>query len=639
MIDFIQVSKAFGAQEILRNASFRINEGERAGIVGPNGTGKSTVFGLICGEASPDKGTVELPRGVRIGHLRQQLDPHEVTDTLLSHAETGRPDLQETENAIHAIEDDLHHDRIQDKEAALRRLGELQTAFEAEGGYRARSQAEATLCGLGFSESDFGRPFKSFSGGWQMRAELARVLVADPRILLLDEPTNYLDIPAVEWLQKYLKSYSGTMLLISHDRYLLNTLTSVTIEVANGETTKYTGNYDHYVEARKLGHEQRLAGQKNQQRERERAERFIERFRAKNTKATQVKSRMKMLERMEEITLQKAVVSHGRIRLKKPARCGHEVVRVADLGLTYDGSTWVLRNVELQVHRGDKIAIIGPNGMGKSTLLRVLAGKLVPSEGKRFLGHNVVVGYQSQEFTETMDPDLTVFDTIRRQGGDASDQDVRTLLGGFGFSGDAVEKRVSVLSGGEKVRLAFARLLIDPPNFLILDEPTTHLDIQARESLEKALAEFEGTICLVSHDIEFVRHVATSTIAMRPGGIERYPGGYDYYCEKMAERESKAPKQAGPTRSTLDRKAERRERAETVQKRGQQRRELQKKLSATEKHIFELEEEQTALLAQLESAGTVVDYAKVNRRLQQIAAELSIATELWEQQASAVEEV
>jgi ATP-binding cassette subfamily F protein 3 len=409
--------------------------------------------------------------------------------------------------------------------------------------------------------------------------------------------------------------------------------------VANGETTKYTGNYDHYVEARKVGHEQRLAGQKNQQRERERHERFIERFRAKNTKATQVKSRIKMLERMEEITVQRAVTSPGRIRLKNPARCGHEVVRVENMGLTYDTRTWVLKNVELQVHRGDKIAIIGPNGMGKSTLLRVLAGRLSPSEGKRFLGHNVVVGYQSQEFAETMDPDLTVFETLRRHGSSATDQDIRTLLGGFGFSGDAVEKRVSVLSGGEKVRLAFAKLLIDPPNFLILDEPTTHLDIQARESLEKALAEFEGTICLVSHDIEFVRHVATSTIAMKPGGIERYPGGYDYYCEKMAERESRVQKPSGPSKSTLDRKAERRERAENVQKRGQQRRELQKKLSATEKHIFELEEEQTALLAQLESASTVVDYAKVNRRLQQIAAELNIATELWEQQAEAVEEI
>ena len=628
MIDFIEVSKSFGTHEVLMGSSFRINAGERVGVVGPNGAGKSTVFALIRGEISPDAGSVELPKNVRVGHLRQEFNPHEVKATLLEYAESGRQDLNDIHDEIEKLEHEIHHDLIKDRNAVLAHIGRLQTMYEAGGGYNTRARAQTALCGLGLTEDKFPLPFSSFSGGWQMRAELARVIVSDPDLLLLDEPTNYLDIPAIEWLREYLKSFSGTMLLISHDRYLLNSLTTSTLEVANYQTEKYRGNYDYYVKERKLRYEQRLAAVKNQDRIREQAQRFIERFRAKNTKATLVHSKMKMLERMEEIVVPHQVISPGSIRLKKPERSGQEVASLENIGLTYDGQTWVLKGVDLSVQRGDKIAFVGLNGTGKSTFLRIIAGSLPPSEGIRTLGYNVVPGYQSQEFAETMDPELTVYETVKSVG-DATMQEVRTLLGGFGFSGDTVEKKVSVLSGGEKVRLAFARLLINPPNFLILDEPTTHLDIAAREALEVALREFKGTICFVSHDIQFVKQVATSIAAMRPPAIRIYCGDYDYYCERMIAENPVLIAAENSKPKDSERKIQRRERAELVQERGRRKKELSTQLSVAEKLIDVLEAEEKELIAKLESGGAS-DYANINRRLYEIHIELPKAMHGWE---------
>ncbi len=634
MIDFRQVSKSFGTHEVLRDASFRASDGERVGIVGPNGAGKSTVFSLIRGELTPDAGSIELPSHARIGHLRQEFNPHEVTEDLLEYAESGREDLHEIMAEIHRL-----HDEDQNHSGQVR-IGELQTRFEASGGYDVRARAEAALSGLGFTEEDFKRPFASFSGGWQMRAELARVLVTQPDVLLLDEPTNYLDIPAIVWLRKYLKGFNGTMLLISHDRYLLNSLTQVTVEIANYQATRYSGNYDFYATERVLRYEQRLAASKNQDRRKKEIKQFIERFRSKNTKAAQVQSRIKMLEKMEDIKLPQNVVSPGKMRLKEPMRSGQEVVRLEDVGFSYDNERWVLRGVDLRIDRGQKVALVGLNGMGKTTLLRILTDHLTPQEGKRVLGHKVTIGYQSQEFAETMNPDVTLFETVRSSGPGSSMQDIRTLLGGFGFSGDTVEKRVSMLSGGEKVRLAFARLLIAPPNFLILDEPTTHLDIAAREALEIALRDFKGTICVVSHDIDFVRHVADAIIEMRPPGIQRYYGNYDYYREKV---DATAPEQAetGATKkpSGVDRKALRRERAEAVQAISKQKRTLKARVTKYEMRIDELENAQAALTERLQKGDCNIDHEATNRRLSEIHRELGEATELWEQAAGELEQV
>ncbi|HCE44269.1 MAG TPA: ABC transporter ATP-binding protein [Lentisphaeria bacterium] len=629
MIDFVDISKTFGTHEVLKYASFRINDGERVGVVGPNGAGKSTVFALLRGEISADTGSIEFPKNIRIGHLRQEFNPQDVDMTVLEYAESGRQDLTDMHDEMEKLEHDLHHDKVKDREAVLAHIGRLQTLYEAGGGYQTRARAQTSLCGLGLMEDSFARPFSSYSGGWQMRAELARVIVADPDLLLLDEPTNYLDIPAIEWLREYLKSFNGTMLLISHDRYLLNSLTSVTLEVANFQTEKYKGNYDYYVKERIVRYEQRLAAAENQRRVREQAQLFIDRFRAKNTKAALVQSKIKMLERMEKIAIPLRITSPGRIHLKKPERSGQEVLKMENIGLTYDGSTWVLRGVDLSVQRGDKLAFVGLNGTGKSTFLRIVAGILPPSEGTRTLGHNVVPGYQSQEFAETMDPDLTVYETVKNVSEGSGMQEIRTLLGGFGFSGDTVEKKVGVLSGGEKIRLAFARLLINPPNFLVLDEPTTHLDIAAREALEKALKEFHGTVCIVSHDIQFVRQVATTIAAMRPPGIKLYSGGYDYYCEKMAMEAPKAVEEIVKPKES-ERKMQRRERAELIQERGRRKRDLTTKLAETEKIIDLLEAEEKELVGKLANPDENKSYAMINRRLYEIHIELPKALHEWE---------
>ena len=678
MIAFEHVTKQFGTQVVLADASFQVNPGERVGVVGPNGAGKSTVFNLIVSALAPDKGDVRLPAHCRIGYVHQQLNAHAVPATLLEYAENALPELQAIQTEIHALEEQLQTENpttesVEERQSPtagsscrasvrsvvkaplLRRLGELQTRFEQLGGYTLHNRAERTLSGLGFPVEWFSLPFRTLSGGWQSRAELARVLVAEPAVLLLDEPSNYLDIPSIEWLHDYLDEFKGTLLLISHDRYLLNSLCRATIEIANSRAERYPGNYDYYARERDLRYRQRLAAQKNQDRKREQLERFIERFKAKSPFATQAQSRAKQLARMEKIEIPRVAVSPGRIRLRPPPHCGAEVVRLDGAGISYDGQRWVLRGLDLSIGRGEKLALVGYNGLGKTTLLRMFAGNLPPTEGQRVLGHKVQIGYQSQDFAETMDPRASLFYTIKSTAPDVSDQEVRNLLGSFGFSGDAVEKEVGVLSGGEKIRLAFARLLVKPPNFLVLDEPTTHLDIQAAERLEEALQDYQGTICMVSHDIDFVRHVATGIIAMTPPGVTRYAGGYDYYHEKVSaagvishsslvtskkESGAKSTNDKGQmTNDKPDKKALRQRRAQERQALYSQTKDFKKAIHKAEKEVERLETEKAALAQQLSRPNEKADFAALNRRLQQLQYEIDIATAKWEQATEALEKV
>ncbi len=636
MVDFRGVTKRYGAQVVLDNVSFRCNPGEHVGIVGPNGAGKTTIFSLIAGEMEPDSGTVQLPSDCRLGYVRQHVASGIADRPLLEHVEAAVPELLDLQRETHAIETRLQDAGETETPQLLARLGEVQTRFEALGGYKMRPRAEQALSGLGFSEAAFGDPIGSFSGGWQSRAELARVLVAEPEVLLLDEPSNYLDIPTIEWLQRYLREFKGTLLLISHDRYLLNALTSVTIEVSAGEVERYSGNYDAYVSQRELRFEQRLAAQKNQDRRREQIEAFVTRFRAKNTKASQVQSKIKMLERMESIERPRRLRSPGSIRLRPPPHSGVEVMRLEDAGVTYDGARWVLRHLNLRITRGEKMVLVGLNGLGKTTLLRLLSGALPLSEGRRVVGHKVVMGYQSQDFAETMDPRQTVYEAVKAVAADVPDQEVRTLLGGFGFSGDSIEKPVQVLSGGEKIRVAFARLLIKPPNLLILDEPTTHLDIQAREALENALVGYSGTLCLVTHDVDFARKVATSVIAMTPPAITPYAGGYDYYRERL-DRGAPAAVAAAPSRASGgataapgDKKALRRERARDREERRAAERDLTRIIRNAEKRIELMEREKADVLTALSSPAGDTDFATLNRRLKELQEEIDYSTRQWE---------
>lgn len=536
MLDFNQVSKRYGAQIILDNASFRIHAGDRLGVVGPNGAGKSTLFELIAGGLSPDSGSVTLAKNIRLGWLRQQLPDADPETALLRHVETAAPDIEEIRSEIRQLESAPPPDAESADEwpRLLRRLGDLQARFEAAGGYGLQARAATALAGLGFHERDLSRPLSAFSGGWRMRAELARALLGEPDLLLLDEPSNYLDLPAVEWLRRRLDFFRGTLVLISHDRYLLESLCTATLEVAAGRVTRYSGPYSFYAAEREKRRAVLLARQAGENRRRAEMERFIDRFRAKNTLAARVQSKIKALEKMEHTEVSPLALGRTTFRLAPPPHCGQEILRCESLGFAYEPDHWIFRNFTQSIQRGDKIALVGPNGAGKTTLLRVIAGALAPVEGTCRLGHLVRPGYQSQETADTLGRTRTCLEVLKAAGPDASESEIRTLLGGFGFSGAASEKHTEVLSGGERIRLAFARLLLRPPNLLLLDEPTTHLDVESREALQEALRAYQGSVLFVSHDVAFVRAVAQGILAIAPdgGGVRRYPGGYDYFREK-----------------------------------------------------------------------------------------------------------
>jgi len=652
MIEFKNVSKTYFGKDILLDASFRIGDSERVGVVGPNGAGKTTLFGLITGDVEPDKGTVSIPKTATIGYLRQQLPDDEVERSLIDFAADALPELVELHDEIERIEHDLAESNSADPAGKLSRLGELQSKFEMAGGYEMAVRAKAILSGLGFPESRFDAPLSEFSGGWRMRAALARVLVADPSVMLLDEPSNYLDTPAVEWLARFLNSFKGTLLLISHDRFLLKHLADTTLEVNNGLATRYSGDYDFYAVEREKRFASLQAAKKNQEQKRQRLESFVERFKAKNTKAAQAKNKLKQIERMEEIVIPDALAYSGTIRIPPPPRSGAEIARLENISFSYDGKTNVLEKVDMKIERGAKTAIVGYNGTGKTTLLRILAEAAEPTGGKIVFGHHVVVGYQAQEFGEILPPKQSVLDVIAAAAPAGTEMKrVRAILGSFGFSGDDVAKRCEVLSGGEKIRLSFARIFVNPPNFLLLDEPTTHLDIAAREALQIALKNYTGTLCLVSHDIEFLRGTAETIIEMSPPGIKRYFGNYDYYREKKRESGEERPSGPSPLAETAERtekrnpasktnkKELRRERAAERSKQAKQKNGAKKRLAAAENALEKLEEEKSAIVAEIETNNPGTDFYGLNKRLLEIEQGIQRATEKWENAAAEIENI
>jgi ATP-binding cassette subfamily F protein 3 len=634
MIDFIQVSKRFGVQEVLDKVSFRINAGEHVGVVGPNGAGKSTVFSLLTGEQSADGGDIVLPKNVRLGHLHQQLHAHAQDGSLLNYSCNAVPELKTIMAEIHRLEHDLQTASGDDQTRRLERLGELQHEFEHLGGYDMKARAEAALSGLGFKESEFENPFRSFSGGWQMRAELVRTLIARPDILLLDEPSNYLDLPAVEWLQRFLRGFDGTMLLISHDRYLLESLTDRTLEISGGCAVKYSGGYTYYIKEREQRHLQQAAAYRNYQEQKEHLESFINRFRAKATKASQVQSRIKMLEKLDVVRAPSSGPNLSKLRIPPPPHCGAQIMSVENMSFSYDGKRWILRDVNLEIGHGQKIALVGFNGMGKTTLLRLLAGTLTPQAGRLSTGHNVVPGYQSQDFAETMPPEKTLLNIVRDANPAVSEREVRGLLGSFGFGGDAVSKPSGVLSGGEKIRLAFARIFINPPNFLLLDEPTTNLDIRGREALEKAIRDYQGTVCFVSHDVAFVRGAADHIIHIGPAGVVSYPGDYDYYLEKTAA----LPPVQGPA-STAQSPELKTQSPKPKAARAQRalEREAQKALRRMEADMEKLHGEQQILNEQLASGDPGLDYSALGIQLAEITRKLNALEAEWLAEADRLE--
>jgi ATPase subunit of ABC transporter with duplicated ATPase domains len=536
MISFSNLHKQYGKQLVFVDASFQLNPGEKVGLVGPNGSGKTTLFRMVIGEEEPDEGEVSVPRRMTIGYFRQDVEEmkgRSVLDEAI--AGSGRAgDLHhELEQLQHAMEDPARADEM---DTILARFGEVQEEYEHLGGYTLEAQAREVLHGLGFADDQIDGDVGALSGGWKMRVALARVLLGRPDVLLMDEPTNHLDIESIIWLEQFLKSFAGALLMTSHDRDFMNRIVSRIAEIDSGEIIAYSGDYDFYERERTVREANQQAAFARQQSMFAKEQRFIERFKTHAAKAAQVQSRIKALDKIEKIELPKKrqVV---RFEFRNPPRSGDQVAVIEDVHKRY-GTRVIYDGFSLTVRRGERWAVMGRNGAGKSTLLKMIAGASEPDSGTVRLGASLIMGYFAQQSLDVLDPELTVIEQLQKDFPKDGLGSLRTLAGAFQFSGDDVDKRVRSLSGGEKSRLAMARMLYDPPNFLVLDEPTNHLDLATKEMLVEALKNFEGTMIFVSHDRTFLRGLGSRVLELGgESGTDRdprvYPGSYVEYVQAL----------------------------------------------------------------------------------------------------------
>jgi ATP-binding cassette, subfamily F, member 3 len=618
MLTIADVSKSYGTRELFSDVSLFIARTDRLGLVGPNGAGKTTLFNLILGEEKPDTGTIEWERGADFGYLPQESAP--AGDETILHIATSGKKLEPDE-----------HD------------------FDID--YTLEPRAKKILAGLGFKEGDADKVAKTFSGGWVMRAHLARLLVAEPALLLLDEPTNHLDLEALLWFQDYLTRYPGGLVVISHDRAFLNALCTGMLELRAGTLHYYHGNYDNFIKEKEARKEQQASLFKNQQREIAHLQKFVDRFGAKASMASRAKSKEKQIERLQDVAVEEPMEELKRIHFKfpQPPRSGLKVVELEHVKQAY-GEHVVYRDLNFTAERGQRMVLVGPNGAGKSTLLKILAG-VVPIQGGTIeLGSNVVVGYFAQNRLENLNPKVSVFENVmelRTNENQLTEQQARAILGAFLFRKDDVHKPVGVLSGGEKSRLALARLLVKPPNLLLMDEPTTHLDIPSIDALIGALKNFEGTFIFISHDVHFIRAVAQNVLHVHSGRLTPYAGDYDYYLEKSKAGDERAALTAGFTdaRPRQD-KAESNNRkvAVPVAKKNSPNevRKFRERVGQLEKRVVELEAKQAEITAALEAPETYADKGKfhhLNRELSTIVDQINEATSEWEQAATKLTEM
>ena len=535
MISFARIGKQYGKQVLFVDASFQLNPGEKVGLVGPNGAGKTTLFRMIVGEEAPDEGDVSVPKKLSVGYFRQ--DVGEMSGrSVLDEAIAGSGRVGDLHHELEALNQAMADpDRADDMEKILERFGEVQEEYDHLGGYALEAQAREILHGLGFEDDRIDGDVGALSGGWKMRVAMARVLLGRPDVLLMDEPTNHLDIESIIWLEAFLKTLPGALLMTSHDREFMNRLVSKIAEIDGGEITTYSGNYDFYERERAIRETNREAAYARQQAMLAKEQRFIDRFAAHAAKAAQVQSRVKALEKIEKIELPKRrkVVQFD---FRQPARSGDQVAVLEGVTKVY-GKRTVHDGVNMLIRRGERWAVMGKNGAGKSTLLKMIVGQVAPDAGQVTLGASLQLGYFAQQSLEVLDPNLTIEEQLQKDFPEESIGMLRNLAGAFQFSGDDVDKKIRALSGGEKTRLVIARMMLNPPNFLVLDEPTNHLDLATKEMLLEALANFEGTMIFVSHDRAFLRKLSNRVLELGgESGTEAqphlYPGSYIEYVER-----------------------------------------------------------------------------------------------------------
>ncbi len=524
MLTIHKLTKSLGGRTLLREAELSINWGERVALVGPNGAGKSTLFRMILDEDGPDEGTIERDEYSITGYLPQESG--EPTDeTIIEIAMGITPEMIGILRCMreHEKSGDLGHPEY----------AKAQDQFNHLNGYQNEPKAKKILAGLGFKEPDFQRPAREYSGGWVMRAHLARLLVMEPDLLMLDEPTNHLDLISLLWLQRYLLNYSGAILMISHDRDFMDAIVETVVEIDPdaAKLISYTGNYSSFLDQREKRYELQVQAYRNQAKEIEGHQDFIDRFRQIGSKAAQVQSRIKFLEKLERVEKPRTPRKPFKFNFPQPPRSNQKVIDLQKVGQSY-GDKRIYQNLDLTIERGDRIVLVGPNGSGKTTLLKILAGHIPIDAGKRELGYATKIGYYSQHRSEALHDDNTVLEEVMGCCPTLRDEEARSILGSFLFRRSDVEKRCGILSGGEKSRLNLVKFLVDPPNLLLMDEPTTHLDILSIDSLVAALKNYQGTLVFISHDVHFIRTLAETTLHINNGVVTRYTGGYDYFIEK-----------------------------------------------------------------------------------------------------------
>ncbi len=644
MLTISQVSKAFAGRTLFSDVSLQVNREDRIGLVGPNGAGKSTLFSLILRDAMPDDGRVILEKNATLGFLPQETAPAG-DETVLELACAISPEMARVQSAIKrheaagTFDEEEYHDAL--------------GVFSELGGWQLEPKAKQILKGLAFRESDFDRMAKTMSGGWIMRAHLARLLVMEPDLLLLDEPTNHLDLESLYWFQEYLQSYPGAILMISHDREFLNALVDSILEISHQKLNRYRGNWDKYVVEKVQREEIQLAAYKNQQKEIASLQLFADRFRAKASKASQAQSKLKQIDRMEKIEAPLSQEKTVHMRFPQPPRSGSRTISLKDMDFSY-GDLAVYRGLEFEAERGQRTVLVGPNGAGKSTLIKLLAGTLAPERGTRELGHNVKVGYFAQHRMENLNAKQTVLESVQDMPNPVGEQQARTVLGSFLFRGDDVFKPVGVLSGGEKTRLALVKLLLDPPNLLLMDEPTTHLDIGSIDALIGALQQYEGTLIFISHDVHFIRAMARTVLHISAGKLTPYAGDYQYYLdkskatseraaltagEKLTNAQPAQAKASGPTafggNAPTPRKSKEQKRAEADARQAISRvkKEHDARVTSLEMQIATLEGRQKEITAELENPATYDAGGAVmnlNRELMAVSESLTRLTAEWE---------